>query len=102
MQTVSQGQVQSASILLGMTEKELLEKLTPKPVTPEPQNKSLVFTVPESAEMVKCSQRQVFRFIKEGRLDSVHYGRRCLRIPAKSLMKFIKTGISSGRKTVNS
>lgn len=48
----------------------------------------LLVTVPEAAERLTISERQVYRLLASGELQAVRIGRAC-RIPTKKLEEFI-------------
>lgn len=57
--------------------------------TDQPDAAEKLYTIREAAEILRVHPKSVWRFIREGRLECIHLGKKSARIPASSLMMFV-------------
>lgn len=49
-----------------------------------------VYTLPEAAKLLKCSERQIFRYLASGKLDGSKHGK--WRFTDQDTKKFLESG----------
>lgn len=79
----------AAATLLGIDPAELESALKQKQEVPEIENRD-VLTIRDIAFRGSVSERQAARWIADGKLKSIRFGRRCVRVPVTEWRKFLK------------
>ncbi|MBI5078101.1 MAG: helix-turn-helix domain-containing protein [Candidatus Yonathbacteria bacterium] len=55
-----------------------------------------IYTIPEVAKLLKCSERQIFRYLKRGKLKGSKQGK--WRFTDEDVREFLKVGRSQKKK----
>jgi len=50
-----------------------------------------LLTIKEAAERLKVSRRTIFSWIESGKLKTIHFSKRSVRIPASELVRFVNS-----------
>ena len=91
--TINYQNIPVAAMALDMDPKDLESKLQTisKTEIPETEIRDLL-TVKDIAFRGDFSERQVARWIADGKLKSVRFGRRCVRVQVTEWKRFLKGG----------
>lgn len=54
-------------------------------------NSDGLLTIEEAAKRLKVSRRTIFSWIESGKLKTIHFSKRSVRIPSSELVRFVRS-----------